>query len=176
MKKIILIIGVLIISLIALFNIELKKDNKIIFLSFTDILEKYDEVTCYDEGVSYDKKEDISITNIDITKILFFYKVTLEYEKGNLCDYEYVLEEEYIKDFLANATIKENNSNIDLEKLIKNKTPIVSNKRYIGNDYDKSISYILNNKENILYIFYVDDLLVIQVGLSDEGPKFIAYK
>ena len=27
-----------------------------------------------------------------------------------------------------------------------------------------------------MYIFYVDDLLVFQIGNSDEGPTFIAYE
>ena len=65
---------------------------------------------------------------------------------------------------------------VDFNKLVTDKEAIVGNTRYIGNDYETSISYILKDKHEILYIFYVDDLLVIQVGLSDEGPKFIAYK
>ena len=40
----------------------------------------------------------------------------------------------------------------------------------------ESIDYVLDGKYETLYVFYVDDLLVIQVGFSDEGPKFIAYK
>ena len=27
-----------------------------------------------------------------------------------------------------------------------------------------------------LFVFYLDDLLIIQVGNSDEGPKYIAYE
>ena len=34
----------------------------------------------------------------------------------------------------------------------------------------------INGKYETMYTFYVDDLLVIQVGLRDEGAKFIAYK
>ena len=56
------------------------------------------------------------------------------------------------------------------------KTAIVGNKRYFGDDYNNSIDYVLDGKYETLYVFYVDDLLVIQVGFSDEGPKFIAYK
>ena len=113
---------------------------------------------------------------MDFKKILFFYKITLEYEEGNLCDYEYYLEEEYINTFIKNAKIKENNKNIDIAKLIEGKTAIEGNTRYTGNDYETFISYVLEDRHEILYVFYVDDLLVIQVGLSDEGPKFIAYK
>ena len=46
----------------------------------------------------------------------------------------------------------------------------------ISDDYENMIEYTLNGENQILYVFYVDDLVVIQVGLSDEGPKFIAYK
>ena len=38
------------------------------------------------------------------------------------------------------------------------------------------ITYTLNNRHETMYVFYQYDLLVIQVGLSDEGPKYIAYK
>ena len=41
---------------------------------------------------------------------------------------------------------------------------------------DSVIYYTLDGKEEVMFIFYVDELLVIQVGLSDEGPKFIAYE
>lgn len=179
-KKLIIIfialISVLLITVMLLFNIEIKKENEIIYFSLSEGLGRFDEVTCYDDGISYDEKLDISVTSVDIKKILFFYKVTLGYEKGNLCDYEYYLEEEYITNFINNAKVLENNKKIDIAKLIKGKKVIESNTRYIGNDYESFIIYELNYEEEILYVFYVDDLLVIQVGLSDEGPKFIAYK
>jgi hypothetical protein len=63
-----------------------------------------------------------------------------------------------------------------LATLIIDKKAIVGNKKYFGNDYLNSIEYILDGKEEIMYLYYLDDLLVIQVGLSDEGPKYIAYK
>ena len=106
----------------------------------------------------------------DIHRFLFFYVIILEYEEGNICDTEYVLEPSYIDNFLENAVIKHNDNNIDLGALIEGKT------RYFDNDYMNSIEYILDGKYEVLYIFYVDDLTIIQVGLSDEGPKFIAYK
>jgi len=167
---------VLLTTIIILFNIEIKKENELIYFSLSEGLGRFEEVTCYDDGISYDEKLDISITGVDFKKILFFYKITLEYEEGNLCDYEYYLEEEYINTFIKNAKIKENNKNIDIAKLIEGKTAIEGNTRYTGNDYETFISYVLEDRHEILYVFYVDDLLVIQVGLSDEGPKFIAYK
>ena len=77
---------------------------------------------------------------------------------------------------IMNKALIYNSHNINLSSLIEGKTPIVSNTRYLGNDYSTSIGYILDGKEETMYIFYKDDLLIIQVGLSDEGPKYIAYK
>ena len=86
------------------------------------------------------------------------------------------MEESYINDFINNAKIEHNEYNIDIAKLIEGKEAIVGNIKYLGNEYGKAIYYVLNGKHEVLYIFYVDNLLVIQVGYSDEGPKYIAYK
>lgn len=170
----IIIMFVIFISLIPLIKID--KNNTIKYISFSDDISKYDEVTCYDDGMSYYKKKDITIKEIDIEKKLFFYVLTIKYVNGNLCDSEFILEESYIENFIENAKIISNENNIDLNNLIKDKQVIIKNKRYSGNNYDTFIEYKLQGKEEIMYIFYVDGLLVIQVGYSDEGPKFIAYK
>lgn len=156
--------------------IKIDKNNTIKYISFSDDISEYDEVTCYDDGMSYYKKKDITIKEIDIEKNLFFYIFTIKYENGNLCESEFILEESYIENFIENAEIISNENNIDLNNLIKDKQVIIKNKRYFGNNYDTFIEYKLLGKEEIMYIFYVDDLLVIQVGHSDEGPKFIVYK
>jgi hypothetical protein len=100
----------------------------------------------------------------------------MEYEEGNYCDTQFVLEEDYIRDFLARAEIEENVNNLDIAKLIEGKEAIVGNTRYLGNDYENAIFYVLDGKYEELYVFYVDDLLVIQVGSPDESPKYIAYR
>ena len=38
------------------------------------------------------------------------------------------------------------------------------------------MSYMLVDEYKELYVFYVDNLLVIQIGNTDEGAKYIAYK
>ena len=100
----------------------------------------------------------------------------MEYEEGNYCDTQFVLEEDYIRDFLERAEIEENVNNLDIAKLIEGKEAIVGNTRYLGNDYENGIFYVLDGKYEELYVFYVDDLLVIQVGSPDESPKYIAYR
>ena len=100
----------------------------------------------------------------------------MEYIEGNFCDTQFMLEESYIEDFIERAKIKENEANLDIAKLIEGKKAIVKNKRYTGNEYDKGIWYELDGKHEEMYVFYVDDLLIIQVGSPDELPKFIAYE
>lgn len=176
MKKIIILIITIILFLILLPHIKIYKDNKLMYISYSDDISEYEDNLCYHESVSYYEKKDISIKKIDYKKYFIFYLFTLEYEKGNLCNTEYLLEEEYIYNFINNAEIIDNENNIDIKKLIEGKTAIIGNKRYLGNDYEAYINYKLDNKEEVMYIFYVDDLLVIQVGYPDETTKFIAYK
>ena len=100
----------------------------------------------------------------------------MEYEKGNRCENEFLLEEEYINNFLNNAVIDYNENNIDVGKLIKGKTAVVSNTRYSGDDVVGSIDYTLDGVYETMYIFYEEELLIIRVGSVDEAPKYIAYK
>lgn len=181
MNKTILKIGIILLTIMIILLIiypliEFDIGGKIIKFSYSDDISTLETYTCYTESYVYNEDRNISIYNFDFHKVLFFYIITFEYKKGNVCDREYLLEEQYINNFLKNADIKYNQNNIDLSKLIKGKTAIVSNKRYFGNNYENSIDYILDGKYETLYVFYENDLLVIQVGLSDEGPKFIAYK
>ena len=64
-----------------------------------------------------------------------------------------------------------------MANLIKNKTVITSNKRYPSYDNSKYIGYILDGKYMDMFITETEEgLIIIQVGLGDEGPKFIAYQ
>ena len=178
-KIIILSIIVLFITLIFIFIPYVKIDtgSKIIYLKYNDYIdEEYEGDMCYHESVSYIKSKDISINKINIEKKFIFYLFTLEYVNGNLCDTEYLLEESYIENFINNAEITYNSHNLDIEKLIEGKTAIVSNARYTDNNYDSFIEFKLDNKYEIMYIFYKGDLLILQVGSPDESTKFIAYK
>lgn len=179
-KKLIITITVIITALITILillpSIKIDKNNQIKYLSYSNNTNKYFDISCYDDGIFYNKEKDISITGTTIKKKLFFYTITFDYKKGNLCANEYLLEESYLINILENAEIITNDKNLNIKELIKDKKAIVSNKRYTGNDYEMFIEYKLNGKYQILYVFYQDDLLVIQIGLSDETPKFIAYK
>lgn len=176
MKRIIFLILFILLILLILPIIKIDNGNKITFISYSDNINKYETYTCYHESVSYNEEKDISIKSFNVKKYFIFYLFTLEYEKGNLCDKEWQLEEEYIEDFINNAEILYNPKNIDIKSLIKDKTAIVGNTRYLGNDYETFIDFKLNDKYEVMYLFYKEALLIIQVGYPDETTKFIAYK
>lgn len=181
MKKTVIIIACIVAVLLAAFFIsypfiEIDTGEKLIRCSYSDDFSDYDVNQSYGELYSYNEKHDVSIKNFETKKFLFFYTIHMEYIKGDFRETQYLLEESYIEDFLKNAEIIDNSDEIDIAALIKDKKAIVGNTRYTGNEYDKAIFYKLNDKYEEMYVFYVDDLTVIQVGSPDELPKFIAYK
>ena len=164
-------------------SIEFYKGGYLYMMSYGkdwEYSEDFDEVEqelCISERHSYNKKRDITITSWEYNKFFVFKWFKIKYEKGNLCATEYQLEESYIKHFIEEAKIDENKDDVDLAKLIKGKRAIVSNKRYPWNEERKYIGYTLDGKYQDMYIGEDEDgLLIIQVGHSDEGPRYIAYK
>lgn len=180
MKKslvLILVVAVCLIAVLAAFPfIEINTGKKLVRLSYTGDFSEYDVNHSYNELYCYNQKHDVSIKSFDVKNFLCFYAIEMEYVKGDFRKTQFVLNESYIQNFLQNAAILENENNIDLSELIKGKTAIVGNTRYTGNDYENAIYYELDGRDGEMYIFNFDDLLVIQVGSSDELPKFIAYK
>lgn len=179
-KKILipLIILILIITILLIYpNISFQKNNKLYYFSYNEVESEFEENMCYDESYSYNKKRDISIYDWNTKNFLFFYLHTMSYKEGNVCDREFVLTEQDLNRIITEAEIIDNEDNIDISKLIKDKEPIVSNTRYPWNDKYLYIGYELDGNYKEMYISYnEDDLLIIQVGNSDEGPRYIAYK
>ena len=181
MKKrifIILIVFLVFIGFILILypNIEFSINDKLYDFSYNEDWSEWEENMCYNESYSYNKERDISIYNWEFDGFLWFKWAELKYKKGNVCDTEYFIEEVYIEKIIKEAEIIENEDNINLKELINGKEAIVGNKKYFGNNYETYMSYKLDDEYKELYVFYVDDLLVIQIGNTDEGPKFIAYK
>lgn len=186
MKKKLLLISIIILTIILICiypNIEFYNNKYLYMMSYSkdweysEDLKELENETCYDESYSYNKKRNISITAWEYKKFLFFKWFKVSYKKGNICATEYLLEESYIEHFLEKAEIKENKDKIDLAKLIEGKEAIVANKRYPWNDNNSYIGYILDGEYKDMFIFKTEDgLIVIQIGLSDEGAKYIAYK
>ena len=181
MKKKGILITLITLSIIGLFliiypHIEIQTKEKLIAFRYHDYIDEFEDELSYGEIYAYYAKRDISVRNYEFKKFWFFHVITMDYIEGNFCATQFRLEESYIQDFIERAEIQENVANIDIAKLIEGKTAIVGNKRYKGNDYEKGIFYQLDGKYEEMYIFYKEDLLVIQVGSPDELPKFIAYK
>ena len=184
MKKwLILVITLLIIFIIYYPKIEFYNNDYLYMMSygidFTDSEDYYEieQEMCYDESYSYNKKRNISIMKWEYNNFLFFRWFKIKYKMGNICDSEFLLDESYITRFLTDAVIIQNDDNVDLTSLIKDKKAIVGNIRYPWNDNYKYIEYILDDKYMDMFVSTsLDGLIIIQVGLSDEGPKFIAYK
>jgi len=170
------VIAMLIILLVIYPTVEIQTDHQLIAFRYTDDITEFETEISYNESYTYYAGRDISIYDYDFRKFLFFHVIIMDYIEGNYCDTQFVLEESYIEQFLAHAEIKDNEKHIDVAELIKGKDAIVGNTRYLGNDYVNAIYYVLDGRYEELYVFYADDLLVIQVGSPDESPKFIAYR
>ena len=175
-KMILVLVLLMVVGLVIYPNVVIDTGDRLLVCNYTGDFSEYDENHSYNEVYCYNEKYDVSIRTFDVSNFLCFYVISMDYVEGDVRESEFVLEESYIENFLQNAVVTENVNNIDVAKLIEGKEAIVGNTRYLGNDYENGIYYELDGVENELYIFYVDDILVIQVGSPDELPKFIAYK
>lgn len=179
MKKITIIMCIFIGICLCIYpHIEFYSDDYLYMMSYGLRFDKssdYDELEqefCYDENYSYNKKRNISTSSFEYNGFLFFKWFKVKYVDGNVCENEFILTEEYINNFIEKADIVENNDNINLEILIEGKKAIVKNKRYPFNENYSYISYYLDGMLEEMFIYNYEDLLIIQVGLGDEGPKY----
>ena len=157
-------------------NIEFKKNGKLYVCSFSADFSEFEENPSYNEAYFYNEERDLSLRNFEVGNFLFFYVISFDYVKGDVRKTQFMLDEKFISYWLENAVIEENETGLDIAELIEGKTAVVSNTRYLGNEYDRSITYVLDGKWETLYVFESNGLTVIQVGSTDECPKFIAYK
>lgn len=156
--------------------ISIDTGDTLIVCNYDGDFSEFDQNHSYNERYCYHKERDISISSFDVNRFLFFYTVSMNYIAGDVRETQFVLEESYIDNFLNNAEIISNDNNVQLASLIEGKTAIVGNTRYFDNDDSDSIFYTLDGVYEEMYVFTVEDLLVIQVGSPDEQPKYIAYK
>jgi uncharacterized protein YxeA len=156
--------------------VEIDTGEKLIRCSYSDDFSAYDRNHSYNEAYCYYEKRDVSIRTFAVKKFWFFYTIHMEYVKGDVRKTQFVLEESYIQSFLSRAVITDNESGIDLAALIEGREAVVGNTRYHGNDERWALYYELDGEYGEMYIYYADDLLVIQVGSPDEQPRFIAYR
>ena len=173
-----IIVVILAFSLLFIDKVKITSGNEIRFISLDgnlDWLER-DSITCYDESYTYMKDKDITVDSINIKKVWFLYYHRYTFKEGNVCEYEFFIDE---KDFLYMITkgeVIDNEDKLDLTKMIKGKEAITGNKRYSLEETRKYIMLKVDGEEKEIYVDEVDGLLVIQIGNTDEGPKYIAYK
>ena len=189
-KKLLIILAMVVASvaagLLAYPHITIQTEDQLIAFRYSDDLSEFESDMSFDERYTYYADRDVTWTGFDFQKYGPFYVLTFDIQPGNLIEGMYVLEEAYIKDFLAHAKIdvvekdyKEVDFDLDdVAAMLEGKTAIVSNQRYVCPDYDAAyrIYYQLGGEETIMYIFEADGLLAIQVGYPDEGPRYIAYE
>ena len=94
-KLLIFLLGIIGLSLhLILPLLEFNYNGKLFMFSYDFNYGEFEENQCYNENVSYNKQRDISIIGWEHKKVLFgFYQLTFDYVEGNLCDYEYYLEQ-----------------------------------------------------------------------------------
>ena len=172
----VVVVVLLVVAMIVYPFVEIDTGDKLIRCSYSDDFSAYDQNHSHNEVYSYYEKRDISIKGFRVEKFLFFYTIHMEYVKGDVRQTQYMLEEAYIQNFLHNAVITDNEADVNLAALIQGKQAVVGNTRYHAEDDRWALFYELDGEYGEMYIFCVDDLLVIQVGSPDEQPKFIAYR
>lgn len=172
------VVVILVFSLLFIDKIKITSGDEIRFISLDeniDWLDK-DSITCYDESYTYMKDRDITVDSINIKKVWFLWYHRYTFREGNVCEYEFFIDE---KDFLYMITkgeVIENEDKVDLIKMIKGKEAITGNKRYSLEENRKFIMLKVEDEEKEIYVDEVDGLVIIQIGNTDEGPKYIAYK
>ena len=180
MRKTIIIavslIALVISALLIYPHIEFKHGGVLYALRYSDDFSEFEENASYNEAYFYYEKQDISLKTFDAKNFLFFHLLTFTYEEGDVRETQFMLREEYIKHWLESAEITENPDNIDVAKLIEGREAVVSNTRYLGNEYESCIFFKLDGRYDEMYVFEDNGLIVIQVGSPDECPKYIAYK
>ncbi len=148
---------------------------------------------CYDESYFYDKDLDITIFKYEVKGGKFLNNIYLDYQLGNYCENEYVLDEDWISEFQKGAKISE----IKLEMCENTCTEKDVEKKYIDNllNYIKTqeriehndnvnmnakyiikVYYELNKDLYFLSIFKYESYLAFKVVDQDDHPKNAIYK
>ncbi|MBR3786664.1 MAG: hypothetical protein IKJ77_09675 [Firmicutes bacterium] len=167
-------------------HITIQTEDKLIACRYSDDISGFETEVSPDENYTYWAERDVTWSGFHFRKFGPFYVLVFDIEEGNTIASKYVLDQEYLDAFLAEAAIdvvEKDYKEIrlttdDVVAMIAGKTPLKNGGRYTCPDYDAAttIYYTLHGKENVMYIYETDGLLVIQVGYPDEGPKYIAYE
>lgn len=174
------------------------------FENVQDVINKYMDnlQTCYDESYFYDADLDITIIKYYVEKSFPFNKIHLKYNHGNYCENEYVLDNNWLNEFIDKAQINE----VEIKKcIIKNDTVDCDNKNIINEDFKQIFNnnfmdnvtrienksnitikedidyylitayYTLNNNSYMLSIFKYGDYIAFKVIDANDHAKNAIY-
>ena len=101
--------------------------------------------SCYDESFFYDSKGDVTITKYEVKNNFLYRNIEIFYKKGNLCENEFVLDENW---YLELKELKP--LSIEFENC-ENSCPLISVDDYdrIYDYFFKEIGMRISSKKNI---------------------------
>ncbi len=153
--------------------------------------------SCYDESYFYDKGNNVTISKYEVEDKGSINEIYLSYKKGNYCENEFVLDDNWMIEFLNNSTITEikadNNVtlkydiNLNIEdvknamnEFLSSNYTRANNKGKITdeeNDFLVKIYYTLNSKSYELSIFdYEEEYIAFVVVDPNDAQKNAIYK
>ena len=197
-----LIVALLILVLVAKFQsnygfiVKYKEGSIVSYVFSFDKTIKHIETlpNCYDESYFYDKGKDVTITKFSNKKKFLLDKIYIDYDNGNLCDFEFILAEDFISKFVKNADVETveiekcskgkcntNKSKRDISKLLN----LVNKEKYTQENvnvilpenykYIINVYYNLDNSSSLLNLFVLEDYIVIKTIDENDHPKNIKY-
>ena len=164
------------------FNIKEEKEGDLYILSYKSFqsaktlnqkFEKHLEnlESCYDESFYYDKDLNISINSYQAEQDGIFSKVSLRYKYANLCETEFVLDEDWIHQLDFSKFIEaEYISEAKLIKISKDQTIKLFDKILNLKRISNKKSIHINKDYKIFKVYFSDYLLTMTV---DENEKLI---
>lgn len=154
-------------------------------------------ISCYDESYFYDEENNISIKSYNIDEGPFYNKYQIEYSLSNLCENEYVLDDDWFEDFKNNAVINEielyncsdecssvattnNDLNNVLNYIEQENYSRIENDNNINfdstKDYYINVYYTENSMGYMMHIFSYENNLAIKVIDDNDHPKNAIYQ
>ena len=170
------------------YYVDTKSENVFYTIRSTNkirkILSKYVESleSCYDESYFYDSKLNITIFKYYVDDEEPFNKIYLDYQLGNYCKNEYILDDDWASEFKNKANISE----IKLETCVSSKCSETDVKKegldnlinyVVGADRTSYSSNLNDNTSPIIKVYYTIDkksyVMNIFKYLSFLGVKVI---
>ena len=136
--------------------------------------------SCYDEGYFYDADYNITYSKYIVESLGIQKKLTIVFQKGNYCEKEYVLEDNWL-DILKDSNVTDYNFNYEkLFELLEESNRLKFNSRisfdennnyqisYIYNSFGYSL-YLSKHSANVIGITRIDSNDTAKYAIYDIG-------